>query len=82
MAGYSLQEGLGRKPNFLQGKETNPQEISHLRHTIPQLKSFSTTLLNYRKSGEAYLCDIKIIPLFKAGEELVNFLAIEHEVPM
>ena len=80
MTGYSFQEVVGRRPNFLQGKETNPDDISHIRQSIPQLQPFSTTLLNYRKTGEAYLCNIDIIPLFKAGKELVNFLAIEQEV--
>ena len=80
MTGYSLQEVVGRRPNFLQGKDTRPEDVFQIRQSMPQLKPFSTTLLNYRKTGEAYQCNIEIIPLFKAGKELVNFLAIEQEV--
>ena len=81
MTGYSSKEAIGRRPGFLQGKETSLKDLEHIRENISKQKPFEGTLLNYRKNGEPYYCHIHIHPLFNRQLELINFLAIEKEVP-
>lgn len=81
MTGYSSAEALGRKPNFLQGKDTQPKDIREVRQQLIRMKPYEGVILNYRKSGEPYYCHISVAPLFNQQQELVNFLAVEKESP-
>jgi PAS domain S-box-containing protein len=82
MTGYTLEEVSGRNPKMLQGKETSGEHIEHLRQSIKKLQPFSAEILNYRKSGEAYFCQVAIFPLLNDQNILVNFIAIERETTL
>lgn len=80
MTGYLLEEVAGRNPKMLQGNETSKEDIRKIRKGIGKAQPFSGEILNYRKSGETYVCKVKIFPLYNDQEVLVNFLAIENEI--
>ncbi len=80
MTGYSANEALGRTPKFLQGKETSVSVRKMIRESLEQEKKFSGQVLNYRKTGELYVCDVEILPIYNRSKELVNFIALEKEV--
>lgn len=77
MTGYPKSFALGQHPRFLQGEETSQAIKSEIRNTLSSRKPVSQQLLNYRKDGTTYICDIKIIPLFNDEQELVHFMALE-----
>lgn len=82
MTGYSLDEVAGRNPNILQGSQTSVDDVHRIRHSINKLEPFSSVILNYRKSGDAYYCKVDIFPLYNNDNILVNFLAIENETSL
>lgn len=82
MTGYTLDEVAGRNPNILQGSRTSVDDVHRIRHSIKTLEPFSSVILNYRKSGEAYYCKVDIFPLYNDSNILVNFLAIENETSL
>ncbi len=82
MTGYGASESCGRRPDFLQGEKTSTQTRQHIGRHIADRQSFSGTILNYRKSGEAYLCAIHLLPVYNQSSDLVNFIALEKEEPM
>ena len=43
-------------------------------------ESFTETVVNYRKNGETYLCQIKVVPLYNEVNELTHYLAFEKEL--
>ena len=43
-------------------------------------KKFEGKLINYRKDGEPYWCDVRIEPIFNEQQKLVNFIAFEEEI--
>ena len=79
MAGYSKSFPLGKKPNFLQGEKTSPETKKEVKLLLKQKKAFSKSLVNYRKSGEEYLCHIDVLPLYNANKEATHFPAMERE---
>lgn len=85
MTGYTPQEAIGRKPNFLQGPMTDVQALHRLSDSIrgaePQhrRRPIRERLLNYRKCGETYWCDIEIDPIWNNDGELTHFIAVEKE---
>ncbi|MDI9879523.1 PAS domain-containing protein [Flectobacillus longus] len=80
MTGYQIQEALGKKPSFLQGKETDPLTRSAIKACLLEEKKFEGKLINYRKDGEPYWCDVRIEPIFNEHQKLVNFIAFEEEI--
>ncbi|MEZ0484818.1 PAS domain-containing protein [Fibrella aquatica] len=80
ITGYTTAEVLGRTSAFLQGEKTNPVEKArigdHLRRALP----VKATMVNYRKNGELYVCQIEIDPLRNSQGELTHFLAVEWEI--
>ena len=81
MTGYRPEEAAGRKPDFLQGEETDRATVKHIRQNLDAQKPTEGVLVNYRKEGEPYFCKVAITPLFNKENELVNFIAVEEKVP-
>ncbi len=80
MTGYASIEVIGKSPGFLQGKK--PKETANtrkIREALRDVKPVHAEVLNYRKSGEPYICKLDIHPLFDKNQELVNFIAFENE---
>lgn len=79
MTGYPKGYALGKRPTFLQGKNTSPQTKVEIRELLKQETRFSKAIVNYRKNGEEYLCHIDVLPLFNGNKVVTHFLAMERE---
>ncbi|GAB2585119.1 PAS domain-containing protein [Spirosoma areae] len=80
MTGYTPQDAVGRRPNFLQGEGTDLQTRQRIRQAIEQRRSVSERMLNYRKDQTPYWCQIIIRPIVNRQKQVVNFIAFEQEV--
>ncbi|GAB3261900.1 hypothetical protein GCM10027347_27250 [Larkinella harenae] len=86
MTGYKAQEVIGQTPLFLQGPATDPARLRQLSEELSQVRSQHRTspihqqLINYRKDGATYLCDIEIDPIWNTQDELTHFIALEREI--
>lgn len=77
MNGYTEEEVLGKSPKMFQGNDSNLTTSSEIRKAIQLQQPFETTVLNYNKNGETYLCLIKGFPVFNSKGELSHFIAFE-----
>lgn len=82
MTGYSKQHALGKRPNFLQGELTCKTLKKHIREELKKKHSFSGAIVNYKKNGAPYNCQITILPLYTKNHNLKYFLAFEKEITM
>ena len=80
MTGYSSQFAIGKRPDFLQGTRTDLAVKQKLRTQFSAKETVKVDLINYKKSGEEYICRVEIKPIFDTAGELRNFLAIEWEI--
>ncbi len=80
MTGYTLAEATGRKPAFLQGEKTSEKSKQLIRERLGQFEKVTARLINYRKDGEAYGCNITIHPLTNTQGDVTHFVAVEKEV--
>jgi PAS domain S-box-containing protein len=80
MTGYTAEEVLGRSPRMLQGERTSLAARKALRRALRAAEPHTTTLVNYRKSGEPYHCQIAVYPVCDPAGRLINAIAIEREV--
>ncbi|KZM51415.1 PAS domain-containing protein [Labrenzia sp. OB1] len=78
--GYQRTDVLGRNCRFLQGEETDRNEVARLRRAIADRQSVEVTLLNYRKSGEPFLNALRIAPIFDRSGQLAAYLGIQRDI--
>ena len=78
---YSKEEVIGRRPgSFLQGEDTNQEDVTKIRDAVKNVQEIDVNLLNYSKTGKQYWLNINISPIYNSNNELEFFLAIERDV--
>lgn len=80
MTGYAPAEVIGRNPSFLQGKRTNRVTAKQFSSKLKKGDPARTHLMNYRKNGEEYICDIAAFPICNENGEITHFIALEREL--
>lgn len=80
MTGYPSSELVGRTPRLLQGEKTSLATRRTLARALRDGKRLKVALINYRKSGEAYRCEVEVFPILDRDGVLVNAVALEREV--
>jgi PAS domain S-box-containing protein len=80
MTGFSFAESLGGTPgSLLQGPDSDPEIISHMRECVEAGVGFQVEILNYRKDGTPYWVAIEAQPLENDGD-ITQFMAIESDI--
>ena len=80
MTGYSPSEAEGSSPKMLQGKATEQNAVSRIEDAMVSGRAIRAILTNYRKTSEAYLCEMALFPLDGEHEKLTRFIAFQREV--
>ena len=80
MSGYAEAEVVGQSPRLLQGARTNRQLTRLVARKLRADGRFHGVLENYRRSGEAYLCELDVRPILGRDGEPLAFIAFEREV--
>lgn len=78
--GYTLQEVIGEKPNFLHGPETDEDEVNLFTKKLKQGIPCSAELVNYTKNGSKYWIQINVTPVFDENNKLKSFISVENDV--
>jgi PAS domain S-box-containing protein len=79
--GYTLAEAQGHTPGkLLQGKDSDPKIVNFMREQLRSGQGFTTEIINYSKSGEAYWVAIEVQPVFDDSGNLINFIGIETHI--
>jgi PAS domain S-box-containing protein len=80
LTGYPTEEVLGRNCRFLQGKDTDPGAVMHLRDSVREGRDCTVELLNYRKDGSTFWNSLTISPVFDAHGQITNFVGVQTDV--
>jgi len=78
--GYDVKEVLGKNCRFLQGPETDPNDVDHIRQAIKMRKSITIDILNYKKSGEKFWNRLRIKPLFGPNGKIIFFAGEQNPI--
>lgn len=77
MNGYDYKEIIGNSPKMFQGEGTSLESRKNIRIAVSQMLPFKEVILNYKKNGETYLCQIEAYPKFDKEGNFVNYIAFE-----
>ncbi|XP_073028142.1 phototropin-2-like [Primulina eburnea] len=80
MTGYSLKEVIGRNCRFLQGPDTDQNEVAKIRNATRTGTSYCGRLLNYKKDGTPFWNMLTITPIKDDAGKTVQFIGMQVEV--
>ena len=80
--GYTVEESLGKNCRFLQGPETDQNDIEHIRIALRSKKKITIDILNYKKNGEKFWNRLRIIPIFNERNELIYYAGEQNPIPV
>jgi PAS domain S-box-containing protein len=80
LTGFEEDEVLGRNCRFLQGTDTEPDQLTLLREAVAGGRSALTVLTNHRKDGTRFRNAVMIAPLFGADGSVEYFIGSQMDV--
>ena len=78
MNGYHPFEVVGKSAKLFQGKETSQKSKDTIRLALANELPFKEILVNYKKDGSTYLCEIEAYPKFDKEGKLTHYIAFER----
>jgi len=81
LTGYKADEVIAKKPgSFLQGPNTDPNDILSFSNNIRSGKSFNQQILNYTKAGHEIIVACYVDPIFNKNGEIVKYISIQTDI--
>ncbi|KAK9075006.1 hypothetical protein SSX86_003325 [Deinandra increscens subsp. villosa] len=80
MTGYSSKEVVGRNCRFLQGKDTDQNEVDKIRHAVKTGTSYCGRLYNYKKDGTPFWNLLTVTPIKDETGKTIKFIGMQVEV--
>ncbi|KAM4095502.1 hypothetical protein ACJW30_08G033900 [Castanea mollissima] len=80
MTGYTSKEVIGRNSRFLQGADTDPEDVAKIREALQSGSSYCGRLLNYKKDGTPFWNLLTISPIKDDTGKVLKFIGMQVEV--
>ncbi|XP_050235380.1 phototropin-1 [Mercurialis annua] len=80
MTGYTSKEVIGRNCRFLQGADTNPEDMTKIREALQAGNSYCGRLLNYKKDGTPFWNLLTIAPIKDESGKVLKYIGMQVEV--
>ncbi|KAK7346225.1 hypothetical protein VNO80_20740 [Phaseolus coccineus] len=80
MTGYSSKEIIGRNCRFLQGPDTDKNEVEKIRDAVRNGRSYCGRLLNYKKNGTPFWNLLTVTPIKDDQGNTIKFIGMQVEV--
>ncbi len=78
--GYAAEESIGRNCRFLQGAETDPEQVAKLRSAVENEESATVELRNYRQDGTPFWNHVRIAPVEDESGAVTHFVGFQQDV--
>lgn len=76
---YNKKEIENRNCRFLQGPDTDPNDVQIIRDAIKKKENCSACLLNYKKDGTTFINQFFLCPLYDDDGKLAYYVGVQAE---
>ena len=80
MTGYPAEEVLNRNCRFLQGEETNMDDVRKISEAVKKGERITVRLLNYRKDGQKFWNLLTVAPVKLPDGTVAKFIGVQVDV--
>lgn len=80
ITGYTLGEIQGFSCRFLQGQDTDPQQVADIQRALEQQRDITLTIRNYRKNGQAFWNNLFVSPVRAPNGEVTHFIGSFNDI--
>ncbi|GJS96883.1 putative LOV domain-containing protein [Tanacetum coccineum] len=80
MTGYTSKEVIGRNCRFLQGADTDPEDVAKIREALLKGTTYCGRLLNYKKDGSPFWNLLTVSPIKDESGNILKFIGMQVEV--
>jgi diguanylate cyclase (GGDEF)-like protein/PAS domain S-box-containing protein len=80
LTGYDAAEITGRSCSFVQGEATDPATRAEMGAALREGRECRVTVLNYRKDGTTYWCEVDLAPVFDRRGRVVQYVGVQNNV--
>ncbi len=80
ITGYPLEEVLGRNCRFLQGRDTDPNQVQPIRRRLLAGRDVHTVLLNYRRDGTPFWNEIHLSAVRDDIGDITHYIGNQLDV--
>lgn len=77
---YSQEELIGRKHNITRHPDMPKEIFTELWNTIKAKKQWKGIIKNRAKDGSEYIVEALILPLLDTNDNIIEFIAIRHDI--
>jgi len=80
LTGYSTEEAMGQNCRYLQGEDTDPEQVATLREAIDAEEPVTVDLRNYRKDGTEFWNRLTVTPIYDDDGTLIRYLGTQEDI--
>jgi PAS domain S-box-containing protein len=80
VTGYSASSAVGRNCRFLQGEDTDPEDVQRIRRALAEEVETTVDIVNYTADGRRFLNRLLLTPVYDASGRLTHFLGIQKRL--
>lgn len=80
LTGYSSEQLLGSNHRLLASKQTPDAYYQQLWETIKSGQSWQGRIVNRKASGQEYLAELTVAPIFNSEGDMTHFLGMQHDI--
>jgi PAS domain S-box-containing protein len=80
LTGYSKDDIIGSNCRFLQGHNTNQQDIAKIRDAIMKGEQISVCIVNYKKDGTPFWNLLTLSPIQRADGKISKYIGVQVDV--
>jgi PAS domain S-box-containing protein len=80
IAGYKLEEVLGRTPRLLQGAKTSRTELDKVRLALSRWEPVTVEVINYRKDGSEFWSEFSVVPVADKTGRYTHWIWVQRDI--